>query len=45
LFPNAGLQERTVNFSEFYLRNSETLISKLLEELKPLEHEFSVIVL
>jgi len=45
LFPNKSLQERTVNFSEFYLENGDVLISKLFEELKPLEHEFSIIVL
>jgi len=45
MFPNKSLQERTVNFSEFYLENGEVLISKLFEELKPLEQEFSVIVL
>lgn len=45
LFPNRSLQERTVNFSEFYLEYGENLISRLFEELKPLENEFSVIVL
>lgn len=45
LFPNKSLQERIVNFSEFYLENGEVLIDKLFEELKPLEQEFSIITL
>ena len=45
LFPNQNLQERVVNFSEFYLENGSVLMDKLFENLKPLEHEFSVIVL
>jgi len=45
LFPNKNLQERIVNFSEFYLENGNVLIKKLFEELHPLEQEFKVIVL
>ncbi len=45
LFPNQSLQERKVNFSEFYLGYGSELIKKLLEELKPLEQEFKVIIL
>src|SRR5690606_37544452 len=45
LFPNKNLQERIVNFSEFYLENGNILVKKLFEELHPLEHEFKVIVL
>lgn len=45
LFPNQGLQERKANFSEFYLEVNGKLIQKLLEELKPLEQDFSIITL
>ena len=45
LFPNKGLQERQVNFSEFYSEFGSSLIADLLKELKPLEQEFKVVVL
>jgi bacillithiol biosynthesis cysteine-adding enzyme BshC len=45
LFPNQSLQERKANFSEFYVEFGQELIEKLLNELKPLEQEFKVIVL
>lgn len=45
LFPNHSLQERKVNFSEFYVAYGQELIEKLLKELKPLENEFKVVVL
>jgi len=45
LFPNKNLQERVVNFSEFYLESGSILIKKLFEELHPLEQEFKVIIL
>ncbi|NBL65896.1 bacillithiol biosynthesis cysteine-adding enzyme BshC [Flavobacterium sp. NST-5] len=44
LFPNQSLQERTANFSEFYLESGEELLTKLFAELKPLEQEFSIVV-
>jgi bacillithiol biosynthesis cysteine-adding enzyme BshC len=44
LFPNHSLQERFANFSEFYLGNGNGLIEKLLEELKPLDDKFNVVV-
>ena len=44
LFPNQGLQERRVNFSEFYLESGPDLIEKLFEVLKPLEDRFEVVV-
>ncbi|MDO6810183.1 bacillithiol biosynthesis cysteine-adding enzyme BshC [Zobellia galactanivorans] len=43
LFPNKSLQERNVNFSELYLELGEDLIPMLLEALKPLQLEFTVI--
>ncbi|OIQ16251.1 MAG: bacillithiol biosynthesis cysteine-adding enzyme BshC [Flavobacterium sp. MedPE-SWcel] len=45
LFPSQSLQERKTNFSEFYLDHSNSLLKKLLNNLKPLEQEFAVIVL
>ncbi len=43
LFPNESLQERTINFSEFYLEHGEHFIKVLLNTLKPLEHHFLII--
>ena len=45
LFPGKSLQERKINFAVFYAAFGPTLIEKLLRELKPLEQEFSVVVL
>ncbi|MCH4823598.1 bacillithiol biosynthesis cysteine-adding enzyme BshC [Gramella lutea] len=43
LFPNRSLQERQTNFSEFYVEYGEDLISKLMEELDPLESNFKIL--
>ncbi len=40
LFPNGSLQERTTNFSEFYLEYGEEIIEILFKQLKPLQQEF-----
>ena len=45
LFPNKGLQERHLNFSEFYLEYGEDLIPTLLQVLKPLKLKFDIISL
>lgn len=45
LFPNQSLQERKGNFSEYYMDYGDEMIVKLLKTLKPLEHEFTTIVL
>ena len=45
LFPNKSLQERQANFSEFYLENGDDLIPELMNQLKPLETNFNIIVL
>jgi len=45
LFPNQGLQERQANFSEFYAENGPKFLDQLFDKLKPLEQEFSVVVL
>jgi bacillithiol biosynthesis cysteine-adding enzyme BshC len=43
LFPNQSLQERQMNFSEFYLEFGADFIQKLFSELDPLKQEFKVI--
>ena len=45
LFPGNGLQERHHNFSEFYLEYGDSLISTLLENLRPLELKFDILSL
>ena len=45
LFPNESLQERQINFSEFYLDFGEDFIQKLIEKLKPLSQEFVILTL
>ncbi len=45
LFPNQGLQERKANFSEFYVSNGSQLIDKLMNNLYPLEANFTIITL
>jgi bacillithiol biosynthesis cysteine-adding enzyme BshC len=43
LFPNQSLQERYMNFSEFYLEYGSGLIDNLVAELQPLKDEFSIV--
>ena len=45
LFPNNSLQERVDNFANFYVDFGNELIEKLLQNLKPLEQNYSIIVL
>jgi bacillithiol biosynthesis cysteine-adding enzyme BshC len=45
LFPNESLQERQANFSEFYLENGVNLIPMIINQLKPLEQNFDIILL
>lgn len=45
LYPHKGLQERTVNFSEFYMEFGDRLLSELKENLDPLAHEFTILTL
>ena len=45
LFPKNGLQERKVNFSEFYLEYGSELIQKIQKDLEPLEQNFTIISL
>lgn len=43
LFPRKGLQERNVNFAEFYAEYGNTLIPTLLENLNPLDQQFTML--
>ncbi|MDX1828381.1 MAG: bacillithiol biosynthesis cysteine-adding enzyme BshC [Lutibacter sp.] len=43
LFPNQSLEERTRNFSEIYILVGNDLIPKLIEHLKPLDLQFTVL--
>lgn len=45
LFPNHSLQERQVNFSEFYADYGSELIAQLFDQLKPLDNQFTTLVL
>jgi bacillithiol biosynthesis cysteine-adding enzyme BshC len=45
LFPRQSLQERNMNFSEFYLEYGDALIQKLIETLEPLKGEFLVLTI
>src|SRR5690606_39233911 len=45
LFPNQSLQERHLNFSEFYLEYGEDLMELLKENLEPLDSNFTVLEL
>ncbi|MES2543840.1 MAG: bacillithiol biosynthesis cysteine-adding enzyme BshC [Bacteroidota bacterium] len=45
LFPNGNLQERIVNFSEFYIENGIGFLGTLFETLQPLEKNFNIIIL
>ena len=40
LFPNDNLQERTLNFTSFYLEMGPDFISKLMAALDPMNPEF-----
>ncbi len=45
LFPGQGLQERKDNFAGFYEAYGPDLLSRLLENLQPLEQQFTTVVL
>ena len=45
LFPLHSLQERQANFSEFYIENGAVLLNRLFAALKPLENQFTVLVM
>ncbi|HLT50794.1 MAG TPA: bacillithiol biosynthesis BshC, partial [Arenibacter sp.] len=43
LFPNRSLQERNLNFSELYLEYGDSLIPHLMQALKPLSGDFTIV--
>lgn len=43
LFPGQSLQERNMNFSEFFLEYGDDLIPFLMKELQPLKGEFLIV--
>lgn len=45
LFPQESLQERKLNFSEFYLNYGETLIPLLIGKLNPFDSHFRIVFL
>ncbi|CAM1335074.1 bacillithiol biosynthesis cysteine-adding enzyme BshC [Tenacibaculum aestuariivivum] len=45
IVPNQSLEERQRNFSEHYLSYGNTLLEQLKKELKPLQLEFTVLIL
>ncbi len=45
LFPNNSLQEREINFSEFYQNHGDRLIDCLFENISPFNNKFLVISL
>ncbi len=45
LFPDQSLQERNMNFSEFYLQYGDRLLSELKENLDPLANELTILSL
>ena len=45
LFPEEKLQERMINFSEFYLDYGENLINHLKKAIDPLCHKFTILEL
>lgn len=45
LFPNQSLQERQLNFSEFYLEHGEELLELIKENLNPLDFNFKILEL
>lgn len=45
VFPKGGLQERQLNFSDFYLEYGNAFFDQLYLNLNPLENQFKIIVL
>ena len=43
LFPNSKLQERVINFSEFYINNGNDIIDKIYKNLDSLNKKFTII--
>lgn len=45
LFPNRSLQERNLNFSELYLEYGDSLIPHLMQVLRPLSGDFTIVLM
>jgi len=45
LFPNNSLQERSVNFAQFYCQFGDQFIKILKDNIHPLNNKFSIIEL
>ncbi len=45
LFPNQSLQERTSNFSSYYIEHGAQLIDKLTLALDPLDQNFDIVII
>lgn len=43
LFPGGGLQERTENFAELYLKHGDDLIPDLVKNFNPLDFKFTIL--
>ena len=43
LFPNGGLQERSENFAELYLKHGPDLIPDLVKSFNPLDFKFTIL--
>ena len=44
LFPGNGLQERYDNFLQYYLKHGDNFIQTLIDELEPLNRDFTVLI-
>ena len=45
LFPNRSLQERQVNFAQFYAEYGSAVLNQLFKQLKPLDNQFEIVIL
>jgi len=43
LFPKGGLQERSENFGQFYVRHGKSFIETLVENFRPLDLKFTIL--
>ncbi|MEJ2881277.1 bacillithiol biosynthesis cysteine-adding enzyme BshC [Pedobacter sp. GR22-6] len=44
LFPNGGLQERSLNIAPMYILYGDEFIDTLIASFKPLDHQFTVLI-
>ncbi|MBC8045283.1 MAG: bacillithiol biosynthesis BshC, partial [Fimbriimonadaceae bacterium] len=43
LFPKEGLQERSDNFMQYYIKYGESFIDELVEQLHPFNYQFTIL--